>query len=462
MVDIREFGAKGDGVADDTAALRAALAAAEERGGDTVPLTPGIWRTGPLRLGSGVRLRVEEGATLSFIPRFELYPAVRTRWEGVECWGHHPLLFASGATDIALSGGGTLDGNGQAWWAAYRAARAAGRRMPETAAERELAALNTGFESQPSGGGGRELQFLRPPLVQFFDCSRVRIEDVGLVNSPFWNTHLVYCADILVSGVRFSNPPDAPNTDGLDLDSCRDALVRDCDFDVGDDCLGLKSGSGEDGLRVGRPTERVAVRGCTLRAGHGGVVVGSETAGGVRDVEISDCRFLATERGLRIKTRRGRGGAVENISLRDCVMTDVLCPLVVNCWYGPGGPPASDPLFSLSARPVDAWTPRVRGIRVQGLRASGCRASAGFAVGLPESPIEGLEILDSSFCIAREGLVSPDLAAMSRGLPPAAGRGIRLRNVRGLRVARVTVTSETEGGDPGRTLEIEEGVAPMD
>jgi polygalacturonase len=192
-------------------------------------------------------------------------------------------------------------------------------------------------------------------------------------------------------------------------------------------------------MRVGRPTERVAIRGCVMRSGHGGVVIGSETAGGVRDVLVERCEFHGTDRGLRIKTRRGRGGTVENIALRDCLMTDVLCPLVMNCYYAPGGPPADAPEYSLDPRPIDATTPKIRGVTVERLRAEGCRAAAGFVVGLPESPVEELAIIDSHFSIAAANLVPVGEAAMSRGLPDAAGRGIRLRNVRGARIEGVRV-----------------------
>jgi polygalacturonase len=458
MIDVRNYGARGDGIADDGPALRAALAAAASSAG-LVVVPAGVYRSGPLELGSGVTLRLEAGATISFIPEFSLYPPVWTRWEGVECWAMQALLFARGAERIALEGKGKLDGNGRVWWDAYRAARAAGRREPRTPEELALAALNPGFRDQPSGGGGRELQFLRPPLVQFIDCSDARIEGVTLADSPFWNTHPVYCRGLVVRGVTFVNPADAPNTDGLDIDSCADVLIEDCDVDVGDDCIGLKSGSGADGRRVGRPTERVTVRRCLLRAGHGGVVVGSETAGGVRDVEISDCRFQGTDRGLRIKTRRGRGGTVANIGLRDCEMSDVLCPVVVNCYYGPGGPPATAPEFSLEPQPVVDATPRVGGITVERLRAVGCRAALGFAVGLPEAPIEGLTLIGMEGSLAAPPLAPAGEAAMTRGLAEPAGRGFRLRHVRGVRVAGFKAGAAV--GPAPAALEIEAGVVDL-
>lgn len=445
MIDVTNYGAAGDGSSDDTAALRAALSDAARSGGGVVRVPAGTYLTGPLRLKDGVELHLEDAAVLSFIPDFERYEPVFTRWEGVECWALHPFVFADGAKNIALTGSGTLDGNGRVWWDAYRAARAAGQKEPATEQQKLLASLNPGYRHHPSGGGGRETQFLRPPLVQFINCSGVRIEGLKHTNSAFWNTHLVYCADVSIRRVLFKNPSDAANTDGLDIDSCSDVTIEDCDFDVGDDCLCLKSGSGEDGVRVNRPTERVTIRNCVMRAGHGGLVIGSETAGGVRDVEVSGCSFIGTDRGLRLKTRRGRGGTVENVALSDCTMRDVICPVVVNMYYGPGGPAPDSPVFSLEAQPVTATTPRIRNISVKRLRAEGCRSAAGFAVGLPEAPIENLRISDSSFVLAVPPTAPVEEAAMTRGLPAPAGRGFRLRNVAGARIEGLRIEPESEG-----------------
>jgi polygalacturonase len=435
VFDVLHYGAAGDGVSDDTLAIRAALEAAGLDGGGIVAVPPGVFRTGPLQLLSGTELRIAKGATLSFIPEFDRYEPVRTRWEGVECWGCQPLVFAADARDVTISGEGGLNGNGRTWWDACRSARVAGRTNPQTNIERRLAALNPDHHSHPSGGGGRELQFLRPPLVQFMNCTKVRIEGLQLSDSPFWNTHLVYCSDAVIRGVHFRNPVDAPNTDGLDLDSSSNVLIEDCIFDVGDDCLGLKSGSGIDGLRVARPTENIIIRRCTMRSGHGGVVIGSETAGGIHEVEISDCHFKGTDRGLRIKTRRGRGGVIKNITLRDCVMVGTICPIVINCYYGPGGPPAESPVFSLNPQTVDDGTPQITNIHIERLRACGCRAAAGFIVGLPERPVDGLRILDSVFSIAPMDRAPADMAAMHRGLPHSDYRGFRLMNISNLQIA---------------------------
>jgi polygalacturonase len=247
--NVRDFGAVGDGKADDTLSLRAALEAAAARGGGVVRVGAGTYRTGPLTLESGVELRVDAGAVLSFIPEFERYEPVRSRWEGVECWCMRPLLFARDARNVALTGGGTLDGNGAVWWNAYRAIRASGRKRPETDQELELARLNPDYLSQPSGGGGRETQFLRPPMVHFLDCRDVRIENVRLMNTPYWNTHL-YCRGIVVRGVLFRNPTTPPTPTAMNLIPASPPCGG-LEFDVGDDCMGLNPARG--GRRSRRP-----------------------------------------------------------------------------------------------------------------------------------------------------------------------------------------------------------------
>ncbi|MCX7948799.1 MAG: glycoside hydrolase family 28 protein [Treponemataceae bacterium] len=435
---------------DDSRRIQSAINNLAAAGGGSLHLRGGLFQSGPILLRSKVYLVIEKDTILYFIPDFDRYGPVWTRWEGVECWAMHPLIFARDSEDLGVRGRGIIDGNGKAWWDFLRQSRKEGRREPKHPFEERLAALNPTYRTQPSGGGGRELQFLRPPLLQFFNCKNVEIFDVHLQNSPFWNTHLVYCEQVHIAGVTFQNPHDGPNTDGLNLDSCSQVHIERCRFDVGDDCLGLKSGSGEDGLRVNRPTEEVLIEHCIMQGGHGGIVIGSETAGGVRNVTIRNCQLDETDRGLRIKTRRGRGGTIENIQLENCTMRGVLCPLVINCYYGPGGPPPEDPVFSCTPQPITVTTPLIRDIRVHGLKGEDCKAAAAFIVGLPERPIENVHIEDCVFTLSENTDHPPSEAAMYRGLPLPAGRGIRLRNIRHLQVKRTTVEF------PARTQEQKE------
>jgi polygalacturonase len=349
----------------------------------------------------------------------------------------HPCVFASGQNDIVISGKGVLDGNGSRWWELYREKKGV-QQQPETPVEKELARLNPGYAGQPGGGGGRDIQFLRPPLLQFFNCSKINVEGITLRNSPFWTLHPVYCTGVNVSGVNVKNPADAPNTDGIDIDSCEDVLIENCHVAVGDDGIAIKSGAGDDGIRVGKPCYRVTVRGCTVEDGHGGIVIGSETAAGIFDVLAEDCLFRGTDRGIRIKTRRGRGGKIHDLEFRRLTMENNLCPLAINMFYRCGAEP-DDPCFSQEALPVDPSTPSIKNVRISQIRATGCRASAGFIAGLPESPVENISLQCCEFSTDEHSGVSPGESEMFLGLPQIIEKSIRLLNVRNSKFSDVYV-----------------------
>jgi len=426
--DIKNFGGRGDGHTDNTESFAAAFQAIKEAGGGTLLVGKGVWRTGPMRLFSHTTLYLSREAVVSFIPEPARYPPVWTRWEGVECFAMHPCLFAEGQEDIAVKGKGALDGNGQFWWDALREKRLDKQDSPQTPEELALAKLNREYKEQPSGGGGRCIQFLRPPLVQFLNCSKIRMKGITLCNSPFWTVHPVYCAGVSISGLVIRNPRDAPNTDGIDIDSCEDVLIENCRVAVGDDGIAVKSGAGEDGIRVAKPCRRVTVRGCTFIDGHGGIVIGSETAAGISDVLAEDCLFRGTDRGIRIKTRRGRGGKIQDMEFRRLTMENNLCPLTINMYYRCGAS-MEDGFFSREALPVNSATPSIRNISITDLHASGCRASAGFIAGLPESPVENISLRRLKITTDEKSGVSPDEAEMFLGLPQASSKSIRMLNI---------------------------------
>ncbi|MCL2878756.1 MAG: glycoside hydrolase family 28 protein, partial [Treponema sp.] len=411
--------------------------------GGVLRVEPGIWQTGPLELFSGTTLILEEGAVISFIPDFSRYGPVWTRWEGVECYAMHPCLFASGQKNISIMGSGVLQGNGQKWWKMAERKKGSPLREPETDLEKKFAALNPDYKNQPSGGGGRDFQFLRPPLVQFFNCTDVSIDGITFWKSPFWTVHTVFCTNVSLRKLIISNPADAPNTDGIDVDSCENTEILNCYITTGDDGIVLKSGSGADGLRAAKPCRHVTVRGCEVFFGHGGIVIGSETAAGISDVLVDNCRFNNTDRGIRIKTRRGRGGCIENLIFRNLVMKDNLCPLAINMFYKCGAD-NDGRLFSQDKLPVDVTTPVIRNISITNINASGCRASAGFVAGLPESPVVNLTISQSEFRTDEDSGVSPDESEMFLGLVPANGKGIRFVNVKNPVVEDVRVHGPEE------------------
>lgn len=437
MYTVTDYGAKPDGKTLNTEAFAAAIRACEQGGGGTVYVPAGDYLTGPIRLCSNMTFYVEAGATIRFVTDFEAYPPVKTRWSGYEAYGYHPLLFGSGLKRVAIKGEGVIDGQGQAWWQAARKLRQGGDPGPYS---RELKTLNRALiESVKSNILEWESQFFRPPLMQLIHCTDVVLEGITLQNSPFWNTHLVYCNHVNIRGVTFKNPSDTPNGDGLDIDSCQNVRVSDCHFDVGDDCLCLKSGIDEDGRRVGIPTENVAITNCTMLHGHGGVVMGSETAGGIRRVVISNCVFIGTDRGIRVKTNRARGGGVEDVQVSNIYMRDVLCPLAINAFYRWGVDESDPNMNNPEAVPITEGTPVVRNLTVSGITALNCTAAAAFVYGLPERPIENVSITHSRFEMTldpNEQGGEPDMVQDTRIM---AGDGMLFRHVRGLELHRVKI-----------------------
>ncbi|WP_255491676.1 MULTISPECIES: glycoside hydrolase family 28 protein [unclassified Actinotalea] len=384
--------------------LQDAIDRAADAGGGRVVVPSGVHRTGALRLRSHVELHLEAGATLQFVPDPALYPVVQVRWEGAPVDVHQPCLYAHGETGVAITGLGTIDGGGPAWWDLFRNHR-------------------------------DQLAAARPTLIGLHECTRVTVRDLTLQNSPSWTVHPALCSDVTIAGLRIFNPDDSPNTDGIDPESCRNVRISDCHIDVGDDCIAIKAGTEHAPEPV--PCENVVVTGCTMVRGHGAVVIGSEMSGGVRNVVISNCVFQGTDRGVRIKTRRGRGGVVEDVRITNIVMDGVLCPVVINPFYF-CGPDGKEPhVGDRSPRPVDGSTPLIRRIHVSHVTARDVDACAAYLYGLPEQPLSEITLHDVSVSFADEPVPgSPDMAV---GLDPVTSLGVRLGNVTDSELAQVRV-----------------------
>lgn len=385
----------------------------------------GGWKTGPVDISVPVRIIFEDGAVLSMIPSVRLYRPCFTRWEGVDCYGFHPCFLIHDTSGVEISGNGIIEGNGSWWWETAEKKRNI-QMEPVTDEEKELAALNPGFRKMEGGGGGRESQFLRPDLFQIYNCRNISVLYITLQNSPFWTLHPVYSSSLDISSVSVRNPYDSPNTDGINIDSCHGVRVHGCTVDVGDDGISMKSGCNESGIRRALPTHDVEVCGCTVLHAHGGIVIGSDSSGGVYDVSVHDCRFIGTDRGIRLKTRRGRGGDVHDISISDIDIDGCLAAFTVNMYYRCGAYDPDD--FSLNPRPVTERTPRIHDIVLRRIKARGCRSMIGFIAGLPESRADGIIIEDSSFSLASSVLESPATAEMYSGLPEYDFRGVRIRH----------------------------------
>jgi hypothetical protein len=380
--DVRDYGAIANDQGKDTEAIAKAIASAVTAGGGTIYFPAGQFLTGPIHLKSNITLHLDAGAVLLFTQDFNDYlPMVKSRWEGTEVTNFSPCIYAYRAENIAIEGRGVIDGQGRVWWDYMRTARQGGAAAEPSKWSKLFAEANP--DSPLKGRYAAMGNFLRPPMIQPFECRNVRIEGVSLQNPPFWTINPVYCDNLTVTGISIKNPGDSPNTDGINPDSCRNVHISDCHISVGDDCITIKSGRDADGRRVGRPCENITVTNCTMLDGHGGVVIGSEMSGGVRKVAISNCIFDGTDRGIRIKTTRGRGGAVEDVRVSNVVMSNIRrSPFDLNMFY------ERVPQEAVSER-----TPVLRNLHFSGVIVKGAPA-AGFMLGLPEMPIEDVTFTD--------------------------------------------------------------------
>lgn len=377
--DITDFGAAGDGKTKCTEAFDKAIKACHQAGGGRVVVPEGIFLTGPIHLRSNVCLEVGKGATILFSDRFEDYlPAVLIRWEGRECYNLSPLIYANGCRNIAVTGRGTLDGQGKAWWSWRKGSGDPYRKSNNQNAKwaRENVPLAKRVQ------GGKDFHWC-PTFISPVKCQNVLIEGLTIIDGPFWNVHPLYCENVTVRNLTIIN--HGPNGDGCNPDSCRDVLIEDCYFDTGDDCIAIKSGRNNDGRRVNIPSENIVVRRCKMKDGHGGVVMGSEMSGGVRNVFIEDCTMDSPnlDRALRIKTNSVRGGFVENVYMRNVSIGQVGdAVLKINFYYG--------------EKDTGQFTPRVRNINMENVTSK--KSKYGLLIQAYErAPVTDIRIKNCSF-----------------------------------------------------------------
>jgi len=402
VFDVRQYGATGDGHNKDTAAIQKAIEACAKGGGGTVEIPPGRYFIGTILLRSNVTLNVVAGATLMGSTEPEDYPLVPSPWkDGAQEIAS--LIRGENLEHIAITGRGTIDGQGAAWWKRQRLLRPKGKNPPAAteADRREIAKVAHG----------------RPHLIKLVNCKHVLLEGLTLINSPSWTVNPVFSEFVNVRGLTLQNPADSPNTDGINPESCRNVHISECNIDVGDDCVTIKSGTDEIGRRVGRDCENITVTNCTMLHGHGGVVIGSEMSGGAKNVTVSNCVFQGTLRGIRIKSQRGRGGIVEGVTADNIVMEDVPTPISISMYYS-GGAGDDRPV------PVGEGTPLFRDISLSNILARGAKL-AGEILGLPEMPIQGVTLdnvkiaADKSFVIryAKDVAFHRTRISVKSGLP---------------------------------------------
>lgn len=384
---ITDFGATPG--SDSTGPIREAIAACHAAGGGRVVIPAGEWLTGAIHLLGNVNLHVSEGATLKFSTNPADYPVVFTRWEGIECLNYSALIYAADQKNIAVTGSGTLDGQADwtNWWSWNNKKQKPV--LQQKARDRMIGMGESGVPvaERKFGYGG----YLRPNFIQFYRCENCLIEGVTVVRSPMWELHPVLSKNVTIRGVTVSS--HGPNNDGCDPESSRDVLIEDCVFDTGDDCIAIKSGRNNDGRRVNVPSENLIIRRCVMKDGHGGVVLGSEISGSVRNIFIEDCEMDSPnlDRALRFKSNARRGGVLENVFMRKVRIGQVReAVLTVDFLYEEG----ADGPFPPVVRNVnlDGITsrdsPRVMHVRgFEGARIDGIRITNSTFSGLTDSDI---------------------------------------------------------------------------
>jgi polygalacturonase len=374
--NITDYGAVADNEKDCTNAFEQAILAAHQAGGGRVVVPPGTFMTGPIHLKSNVNLHVSDGAVINFFVDPNKYmPVVYSRFEGIECMNYSPLVYACEQENIAITGKGILDGRAgdENWWRWKRSQSGDVKTLGKMG--------DTGVPvSERIFGAGKQL---RPNMIQPYKCKNVLIEGVTIKNSPMWHIHPVLSTNVTVRNVRVIG--HGPNNDGCNPESCKDVLIEGCYFDTGDDCIAIKAGRNNDGRRVNTPSENIVIRNCQMKDGHGGVVIGSETSGGTRNVFAENCTMDSPnlERVLRIKTNSVRGGTIENVYLRNIKIGQVAeAVLKVNFQYGEGD--------------TGDFTPTVRNINMENVTSGKSKYALSIS-GYERSPITGIHLKNCTF-----------------------------------------------------------------
>ena len=425
-VSVKDFGGVGDGVTLNTEAFAKAMKHLSDKGGGHLDVPAGIWLTGPIEILSNCDLHVTPNAVIIFDPDRDLYPIIQTVFEGLDTRRCESPVHAESARNISITGGGVLDGSGEAWRMVKKSKLTDGEWRKLVASggivsrDGRIWYPDEGFEKAtmfsnmnvPSADLTEEQwneikSFLRPNMVSLRNCENVLLEDCSFQNSPCWNVHPLMCKNVIVNRVNIRNPYYSQNGDAIDVDSCENVLITNSTFDAGDDGICIKSGKDADGRRRARPCKNLIVDNCTVFHGHGGFTVGSEMSGGVENIKVSNCRFLGTDVGLRFKSTRGRGGVVKNIYINDIYMKDILADAILfDLFYG--GKSAveaaaeKDETINVPAVPVDETTPEFRDIYISNVCCNGASRAMLFN-GLPEMPVTNINVSDCTIT-ADEGI----------------------------------------------------------
>ncbi|RZK48894.1 MAG: glycoside hydrolase family 28 protein [Pedobacter sp.] len=424
--NVLRYGAKADGITLDTKAINDAIKAAHQNGGGVVFVPKGLYITGPIEIKSNVNLHLAKNAILQYTRDFSQYDLVRSNWEGLPQMRNQSPIWATNQENIAITGHGIIDGGGDAWRFVKKDKQTASQWNKLVASggvvsedKKVWYPTVQSYEASKAKNPGelkadRDMNyymgikdFLRPNLMVLTSCKRILIEGVTFQNSAAWNLHPLMSEDIIIRNIQVKNPWYAQNGDGLDLESCKNVLVEDSIFDVGDDGICIKSGRDAWGRERAMPTENVIIRNCTIYQAHGGFVIGSEMSGGAKNIFVSDCTFIGTDIGLRFKTTRGRGGVVENIHIKNINMTGILGEAILfDMYYA-----AIDPVPLTGEQreapavvllPVTEETPSFKNFTISNVVCDGAEKAL-FVRGLPELQIQNIQF-DNMFLKANKGI----------------------------------------------------------
>lgn len=382
---VTDFGAKGDGVTKNSEAFKKAIETCNKAGGGKVVIPAGNFLTGPIYLKSNVNLVVSEGATITFSQNTKDYPIVLTRWEGMDCMNYSPQIYAYNEKNIAITGSGTINGNADKnnWWPwKGRASYGWKKGDPNQFIARDSLHVLMKEKIDPRKRIFGDGHYLRPYMIQPYNCKNFLMSGVKLIDSPMWFLSPVMCENITIEKVRIDS--EGPNTDGIDPDACKNVLIKDCYLNTGDDCIAIKSGRDEDGRGNKKPAENHIIEGCEMKNGHGGIVIGSEIAGGAKNIYAINCKMDSKnlDRVLRVKTSSSRGGIIENIFLKDITVGS----------YG-----ESAIHFNMFYENSGNFMPVIRNIWIENMNVEKGGEYAIFVDAYKESPVTNLKIVNCNF-----------------------------------------------------------------
>jgi polygalacturonase len=408
---IIQYGAVNDGISLNTKSINEAIKDCSSKGGGIVLIPEGLWLTGPIEMKNNVNLHLKRAAILLFTPDKSQYPIVEGSYEGKSAARNQSPIWGKGLENIAITGNGVIDGNGDVWRAVHKDQLTEGQWKSKIKSGGVLSEdKQTWYPSQQfkdasvqkksmllAGGKNPEdfadmKDFLRPNLVALSGCNKVLLEGIVFQNSPAWCLHPLLCSNLTIRNVTTKNPAYAHNGDGMDIESCSNFLIEGCTLDVGDDAICIKSGKDEEGRKRGKPTENGIIRNNIVYKGHGGFVIGSEMSGGARNIFVEHCTFMGTDKGLRFKSTRGRGGVVENIYVRNIFMKDIeqeaiFFDLYYFVKFATDGDRDTRPI-------VNEGTPVFRNMVFENIVCNGAHKGI-FVRGLPEMPIQNIRIKNS-------------------------------------------------------------------